>query len=278
MHRTTLGALGTAALAFAFASPAQAAPPSNDDFGDALAITAPGDYTGTVADATSELFEPAHAGSGPAQSVWFAYRARFTGKLSVDTAGSAFDTTLAAYTGSDVGDLHEVASNDDDSVGGGPARSQVRFQVRSGRTYRIAVDTFAGQPVTGAGAAYALHVSDGSIRGKGVTLAVPAGQTVAGVLTDGLRVHVANRNITTIGISVRVNRATARRLRMPSREIASGQGRLGWDDAIDADLRLRADARRALRDEVVLKGSVRLELLGTSAPDRVLTVPFRIPS
>jgi hypothetical protein len=278
MHRKTLGALGTAALAFAFASPAHAAPPSNDDFGDALAITAPGDYTGTVADATAELFEPAHAGSGPAQSVWFSYLARFTGKLSVDTAGSAFDTTLAAYTGRDVADLHEVASNDDDIVGGGPPRSQVRFQVRSGRAYRIAVDTFAGVPMTGAAAAYALHISDGSIEGKGVKLAVPAGQTMDGVLADGFRVSVTSRNITTIGVSVRVNRATARRLQMPSREIAYGEGRLGWNDEIDADLRLRPEARRALRDEVVLKGTVRLELLGTSAPNRVLTVPYRLPN
>ena len=63
MHRTTLGALGATALAFALAAPAHAAAPSNDDFGDALAVTAPGDYTGTIADATAEVFEPSHAGS-----------------------------------------------------------------------------------------------------------------------------------------------------------------------------------------------------------------------
>jgi hypothetical protein len=277
MPRRTYGALGTAALALAFASPAHAAAPSNDDFGEALAISAPGDYSGTVDGASAELFEPAHAGSGPSQSVWFRYRARFTGNLSVDTAGSAFDTTLAAYTGDDVGELHEAAANDDDTLGGGPPRSQIRFQVRRGRTYMIAVDSFGGLPAAGDQAAYALHVSDGSIDGKGVRLAIPAGQTMAGVLTDGLRIHVENRNITTIGVDVRVNRATARRLRMPSRVIAHGDGRLGWNDVVDTDLRLTPAARRALRDEVVLRGSVRLELVGTSAPDRVLSVPFRLP-
>jgi hypothetical protein len=279
MQPRSIGALGVAALALALtAGPAQAAAPSNDAFADALRVAAPGDYTGTVEGATAEAGEPSHAGSGPSQSVWFRYRARFTGKLSVDTIGSAFDTTLAAYTGDDVADLQEVASNDDDTLGGGPPRSQIRFTVRRGQTYMIALDSFAGLRESGAQAAYALHLSDGSIPGKGVTLAIAPGQTMAGVMQDGFRVHVANRNITTVGIDVRVNRATAHRLQMPTRVIAHGEGRLGWNDAVDADLQLTAAARRALRDEVVLKGSVRLELLGTSAPDRVLTVPFRIPS
>ena len=61
--------------------------------------------------------------------------------MTVDTAGSSFDTLLGVYTGTAVGALTTVASNDDAN---GTTQSQVSFAAVAGTTYRIAVDGFAG--------------------------------------------------------------------------------------------------------------------------------------
>jgi serralysin len=56
-------------------------------------------------------------------------------------ADGGFDTLVGVYTGAAVDSLTEVASNDDDGVGG----SSVSFLTTGGTTYRIAVDGFAGK-------------------------------------------------------------------------------------------------------------------------------------
>jgi outer membrane biosynthesis protein TonB len=61
------------------------------------------------------------------------------GSVRVSTAGSAFNTVLAAYTGDALATLSAVAGNDD----AGTARtSEVTFPVTKDTTYRIAVDAF----------------------------------------------------------------------------------------------------------------------------------------
>lgn len=129
--------------------PAQVAPP-NDDFVDAHALIGPPASTiGTNCGATPEQDEPNHAGFSGGFSVWYAWTALSSGPVRVSTEGTRFDTTLAVYTGSSVGSLTEIGSNDDmpygDSVAGWDGlTSAVVFTATSGTTYRIAVDGYYG--------------------------------------------------------------------------------------------------------------------------------------
>ena len=54
----------------------------------------------------------------------------------IDTCGSSLDTVLAVYTGSSVGSLNEVAS-DNNTCG---QQSRVAFPAAAGATYTVAVD------------------------------------------------------------------------------------------------------------------------------------------
>ena len=111
----------------------------NDNFADALTLTGTsGQVTGTNTGATGE---PNHAGvSLPLKSAWFLWTAPDDGILTVDTQGSNYDTTLAAYTGGAVDSLQVIESNDDTFS----VQSEVSFPVVSGETYAIAVDGFSG--------------------------------------------------------------------------------------------------------------------------------------
>jgi subtilisin len=120
---------------------AAAAGLTNDDFADSDAIpdsTAP--LAGSNGCATKEAGEPDHAGIVGGKSVWYDWTAPASGQVTIDTAGSNFDTLLGVYTGGTVNALTEIASNDDDPGGG--FTSKVTFNGTSGTTYRIAVDGF----------------------------------------------------------------------------------------------------------------------------------------
>ncbi|MFG6107125.1 hypothetical protein U2F10_33110 [Leptothoe sp. EHU-05/26/07-4] len=96
---------------------------------------------GTNIGFTSELAEANHADvSGVLNSAWWTWIAPATGRVTIDTLGSNFDTTLAVYTGNRLNDLSEVASNDDIP---GSRQSAVTFDVVAGISYQIAVDGFA---------------------------------------------------------------------------------------------------------------------------------------
>lgn len=118
---------------------------ANDMFSDATAIA--GDAVTTYSSnsyATSESGEPAHR-FGPFHSMWFAYTAPSDGELVVDTAGSNYDTTLAAYTGSRVDRLTKLAENDDAAFNGSMTlQSRVTIDVAAGTTYYVAVDGYNG--------------------------------------------------------------------------------------------------------------------------------------
>jgi hypothetical protein len=120
-------------------------PPLNDNFSAAQTLTgARGSADGTILGATREPGEPSHGSSGPYGSVWYAWTAGLNGAVGFDTCrGAAFDTVLAAYTGTLVSRLTTLAANDDNCR----ILSRVRFPVRSGRTYMVAVD---GEPLLGA--------------------------------------------------------------------------------------------------------------------------------
>jgi len=117
-------------------------PPANDNFADALLISGTaGSVAATNAGASMETGEPDHAGAPGGRSVWFQWTATTTNEMSMTTAGSDFDTTLAVYTGTSVDALAEVASNDAFEEDG---TSVVIFLPSAGTTYRIAVDGFPG--------------------------------------------------------------------------------------------------------------------------------------
>jgi hypothetical protein len=101
--------------------------------------------------ATKEAGEPRHAGINGGKSVWWTWTAPASGTVTIDTAGSKFDTLLAVYTGASVSALAAVASNDDS---GGTVASKVSFAATAGRQYQIAVDGYGG--ATGS---IALHVN-----------------------------------------------------------------------------------------------------------------------
>lgn len=121
-----------------------ATPPANDNFVNAQVISGSlGSVSGSNVSASKEAGEPAHAGNTGGASVWYQWQAPATGSVTISTTGSSFDTLLGVYTGSSVGGLTTIASNDDENF---PTilTSTVTFNTVSGTTYRIAVDGYGG--------------------------------------------------------------------------------------------------------------------------------------
>jgi uncharacterized repeat protein (TIGR03803 family) len=116
---------------------------ANNNFSSAQVIAgATGTTTGNNSGTTKEPGEPDHAGNAGGSSVWFRWIAPASGRFSFDTAGSAFDTLLAVYTGASVNALNPEASNDDGDL---DLTSAVSFQAASGTTYYVAVDGYDGE-------------------------------------------------------------------------------------------------------------------------------------
>ncbi|HVL33231.1 MAG TPA: hypothetical protein VM600_06580, partial [Actinomycetota bacterium] len=115
---------------------------SPDAFGDAQEITGEsGELCGANVGSTKEVGEPSHAGYAGGASVWFSWVAPRDGLARIDTITSAFDTLLAVYTGSSVGALTPVASDDNS---GGNGASVVTLPVTAGTRYAIATDGMEG--------------------------------------------------------------------------------------------------------------------------------------
>lgn len=113
-------------------------PPANDRLASANVIIGDtGSVAGRNTDATKEVNEPNHAGKAGGHSIWYAWRAPASGRWTFDTQGSSFDTLLGIYTGSGVGALTLVGSNDDSSQG---TISRVSFTAVASTIYRIAID------------------------------------------------------------------------------------------------------------------------------------------
>ena len=117
-------------------------PALNDAFSGCLVITGlVGVVSGSTRGATHQGGEPLHAGVSGAGSIWYCWTAPTNAPFTFDTTGSSFDTLLGIYTGTAVGGLTLVAS-DNDAGGRGPSR--VMFNAVSNTTYRIAVDGVPG--------------------------------------------------------------------------------------------------------------------------------------
>ncbi len=133
--------------------------PANDAFANATLITLAGSTTsvkGVNTNATKEAGELRHADNPGGRSVWWRWTAPSSGTATLDTGkvdpttqkidlsngkSSYYDTTLAVYTGTSVGSLTSIAS-DDDIEDGVIQASTVTFNATAGTTYRIAVDGF----------------------------------------------------------------------------------------------------------------------------------------
>jgi TolB protein len=123
--------------------------PPNDDLANATVLT--GEDVTRIGDtnvgAGLQSGEPTEVAGVPGgASVWYSWTAPVSGRVSVDTGFSDFDTLLGVYTGSAVGSLSEVASNDD--AGADYLTSTVGFAATAGTTYQIRVDGFRGDTGT----------------------------------------------------------------------------------------------------------------------------------
>jgi hypothetical protein len=112
----------------------------NDDFADRLQLIGSLDFVvGSNVGADWEAGEPYHWQNTGIHSVWWRWQAPASGTVTISTAGSNFDTIMAAYTGSSVAGLSLVANNDDYGTG---ATSQISFFATAGTVYQIAVDGY----------------------------------------------------------------------------------------------------------------------------------------
>lgn len=257
-YRVAVGSQHPTGTDSSFTVRVRAAPlPTNDAFSEARSIRIPGEYRGNLADATAELGE----NERHSHSVWYRIRPRRTVDLTAELDDSACSHTgrLTLYTGNRLSSLREIRSG------------TIRYKVRRGRVYRLAVD--CSYPLLGD---FRLSLSDGSIKGKGVKLAVDAGQTVDSVREGGLRMKVSAKRRVGVGIELRVSRAVARRLGLNSRVLGRTSGAVDYGKSLPAVLRLTRAARRALADVEHLRAVARLEILRTDAPNRVLTVPVSL--
>jgi hypothetical protein len=118
--------------------------PPNDNFTNATLISGiTAGVFGYNSQGTKETgsSEPNHAGNAGGASVWYSWIAPSNMNVTLSTEGSEFDTLLAVYTGSALGGLSLVGSNDNAGFG---TASLVTFNATAGTGYRIAVDGFGG--------------------------------------------------------------------------------------------------------------------------------------
>jgi hypothetical protein len=125
--------------------------PRNDAFARRTALKGSiVDTTGHNNQATLENGEPSADGGS---SVWWTWTAPTSGRVTITTAGSSFDTILSVYTGDSLSNLTRVARNDDDSARD-VRTSRVVFNAQKGVAYAIAVDGY-----NGASGRIQLHIS-----------------------------------------------------------------------------------------------------------------------
>lgn len=157
---------GTASFTYPIAMP-----PANDAFANRALITAGSTQsTGTNVDATAETGEPRNPTVAGGKSVWWSWTAAASSSVTISTTGSSFDTTLAIYTGTSVGGLVLIGSNDDANG----VQSAVTFSAVGGTTYAIQVDGYSGAT----GAVTLNHPQTGAAPGAPVIVTNPANTSV----------------------------------------------------------------------------------------------------
>lgn len=115
---------------------------------------------GTNVYATREPDEP-FLPNAAGRSVWWSWRANVNGPVTATTVGSAFDTTLAVYRGTNLAALTLMGANDDvEAVNA--AFSQVTFNAEAGADYYLAVDGSIAADGSSVGGEARLRVVDGT--------------------------------------------------------------------------------------------------------------------
>lgn len=132
--------VGVAAALALGTQPALAAPPPNDDFDNAIVIPAlPFQDTQDTTEATTAPDDPDCVGR--AHTVWYRFTPTVDATIVAHTAGSDYDTTLSAYTGTR-GSLTQIACNDD-AIG---LQSRIQIDVTAGTTYHLMAGSFDDSP------------------------------------------------------------------------------------------------------------------------------------
>jgi PKD repeat protein/lysophospholipase L1-like esterase len=122
--------------------------PVNDDFEDAREITGglPQNLSGSTRHASKQSGEPDHAGDPGGASVWYSWTPSESGIAVISACSWSGQPLLAAYTGTDVANLTEVAAAAGDESGSScfGSRAAVEFDAVAGTRYEIALDDAAG--------------------------------------------------------------------------------------------------------------------------------------
>ena len=120
-----------------------ASAPANDAFAAANLLAVNQFQVAANSSAASvQAGEPRNAGVEGGKSLWWRWTPSSSGRATISTAGSSFDTTLGVYRGSALNDLTSIAANDDQS--GSLLTSRVEFDVLAGTTYHLSVDGYRG--------------------------------------------------------------------------------------------------------------------------------------
>ncbi|QOJ15519.1 MAG: proprotein convertase P-domain-containing protein [Planctomycetia bacterium] len=140
------GSPGTASAMVLVPDPSGVILPGNDECATAIPVVA-GSTNFTNANATNS--GPAEAGAcgDLSADVWFRYQATCNGNVTIDTCGSAFNTTLAVYaTNCPAAPNTAIACNDNASSGtcSGSQQSSVTFNGTNGTIYYIRVGGSGG--------------------------------------------------------------------------------------------------------------------------------------
>jgi len=111
--------------------------PFNDDFAN-RAILVGNNFAARSSNqlGTREGGEPVHADATGGASLWWSWTPSASATVTFDTSGSSFDTLLAVYTGTALGSLVTVATNDNSNG----ITSRLSLTVSASTTYQIAVD------------------------------------------------------------------------------------------------------------------------------------------
>jgi hypothetical protein len=118
--------------------------PSNDDFTNATLIPSDG-ITNVVATtyASRETGEPYIVNKYDGHSLWWTWTSPGIGTVTINTAGSDFNTLLGVYTGTALTNLVVVTNSDGYKLSSGLA--YVKFTASKGTQYYISLDGYDGQ-------------------------------------------------------------------------------------------------------------------------------------
>lgn len=115
--------------------------PGSDSFVGAQALT--GTHVGIATNNIDASLEPGEIGpfgSSYGHSLWWTWTAPESGRVVASTANSSFDTIMAIYLGTSLGDLSFVAASDD--VSRRDSTSRAVFNAVAGQTYFLTIGGF----------------------------------------------------------------------------------------------------------------------------------------